>query len=96
MKNFIKYITENIRPPLLLLVLFTTGAAFGQGGTPLSAKLQKLAKGGSTREWIDFFQDSALKPRSIFTDFKSAFDLSDDDNMVIQKVKKDELNFSHY
>ncbi len=96
MKIFIKYITENIRPPLLMLLLLITGAVFGQGGTPLSAKLQKLAKAGSTKEWIDFFQDSTIKPRSIFQDFKSAFDLSDDDNMIIQKVKKDELNFSHY
>lgn len=96
MKSFVKYITENIRPPLLLLLVIITASAFGQAGTPLTAKLQKMAKAGSTREWITFFEDSSIKPRSIFKDFKAAFELSDNDDMVIQKVKKDEINYSHY
>ncbi len=97
MKKIIKYITEYIRPPLLvLLTLFIIGSAFGQGGTPLSEKLQHIAKGGSTREWIDFFEDSTIKPRSIFIDYKDAFGLSDDDKMTITKVKKDDIGFSHY
>jgi bacillolysin len=97
MKKIIKYITEYIRPPLLvLLTLFIIGSAFGQGGTPLSAKLQRIAKGGSTREWINFFEDSTIKPRSIFTDFKDGFGLSDDDKMTITKIKKDDIGFSHF
>ncbi|WP_153798103.1 M4 family metallopeptidase [Foetidibacter luteolus] len=97
MKSFIKYITENIRPPLLLLlILFISGQLVAQQGTPLSDRLKKMAKAGSTREWIDFFEDSTIKATSIFKDYKAAFDLANDDEMVVKKVKKDRLNFSHY
>jgi Zn-dependent metalloprotease len=98
MKKIIKYIIENIRLPLLaLLTLFIAGSAFGQGGgTPLTPKLQRIAKGGSTREWINFFADSTIKPASIFLDFKDGFELSADDNMALTKVKKDSIGFSHY
>ncbi len=98
MKKSIKYITEYIRPPMLvLLALCITGSAFGQGGgTPLSAKLRRVAKGGSTVEWINFFADSTIKARTIFTDLKDGFGLAADDKMVITRVKKDAIGFSHY
>lgn len=97
MKKSIKYITEYIRPPMLvLLVLCIMGSAFGQGGTPLSGKLRRFAKGGSTVEWINFFADSSIKAGTIFTDLKDAFGLSTDDKMAIIKVKKDAIGFSHY
>ncbi|HEX5153485.1 MAG TPA: M4 family metallopeptidase [Parafilimonas sp.] len=97
MKKIIKYITENIRPPLLaLLALFIAGSAIGQAGKPLSEKFKNIAKPGSTREWINFWQDSSIKPQTFFTKFKDAFELSDNDQMTINKIKKDELGYTHF
>src|SRR3982750_4147551 len=96
MKNFIKYITENIRPPLLMITLIIAGNAIGQNDQQLSEKFNYIAKPGSTKQWIDFFQDNTIKARTIFTDFKDAFQLSDDDEMQIKRIKKDDIGFTHY
>lgn len=98
MKNIIKFIPKTIRPPLLLLLSFCMAATntMAQDGTPLSKDLQKLAKPGSTREWVSFLPDSTLNPRTIFIKYKSAFDLSKDDNMVMKKTDKDDIGFSHF
>ena len=97
MKKIIKYITENIRPPLIvLLALCIAGSAIGQAEKPLSEKFKNIAKPGSTREWINFWQDSTIKPQSFFTKFKGAFDLSDNDQMTINNIKKDELGYTHF
>lgn len=97
MKNITKHITEYIRPPLLfLLIIFVAVKATGQGGTPLSEKFKYIAKPGSTREWMHFWDSAKINPKTIFTDLKSAFELSGDDQMQIKKIKKDDLGFSHY
>lgn len=97
MKKIIKYITEYIRPPLLVLILicFTSGV-IGQGRTPLSEKFKNIAKPGSTLEWMDFWQDTKINPNTVFTDLKDAFGLSADDRMTIRKVKKDDIGYTHY
>jgi Zn-dependent metalloprotease len=97
MKKITKYITENIRPPLLaMLILFIGSNVIGQGEQPLSEKFRNIAKPGSTKEWITFWQDSTIKPQSIFTDFKDAFGLSQNDEMTIVNTKKDDLGFVNY
>jgi Zn-dependent metalloprotease len=97
MKKITKYITENIRPPLLaILTWFIVGNAIGQGEQPLGEKFKYIAKPGSTKEWITFWQDSTIKPKSIFRDFKDAFGLSQSDEMAIVKTQKDTIGFTHY
>lgn len=98
MKNSIKFIPKTIRPPLLLLISFSMAVinTMAQGGTPLSKELQKLAKPGSDREWVSFLPDSTLNPRTLFIKYKSAFDLSKDDNMIVKKTEKDEIGFTHF
>jgi len=97
MKKIIKYITENIRPPLIaLLALFIAGSVIGQAEKPLSEKFKNIAKPGSTREWLNFWQDSTIKPQTFFAKFKDAFELSDNDQMTVNKIKKDELGYTHF
>ena len=97
MKKIIKYITENIRPPLIaLLALFIAGSVIGQAEKPLSEKFKNIAKPGSTREWLNFWQDSTIKPQTFFAKFKDAFELSDNDQITVNKIKKDELGYTHF
>ena len=96
MKKIIKYITENIRPPLLLLltISFAPGA-IGQDRTPIGERFKNIAKPGSTLEWMDFWQDTKINPNTVFTDLKDTFGLSADDRMTISKVKKDDIGYTH-
>jgi len=97
MKKIIKYITENIRPPLIAsLALLIAASAMGQVEKPLSEKFKNIAKPGSTREWLNFWQDSTIRPQTFFTKFKAAFELSDNDQMTVNNVKKDELGYTHF
>ncbi len=99
MKKFKKYITENIRPPLLFFcMLFMMGKSIAQNVLPLSEQFKTLIKPGSTPEWISFWQDSAgsLQPATFFTKFQGALNLSADDLMTLYKTKKDEIGFTHY
>ncbi len=97
MKNIIKYISETIRPPLLLLLSFClANNASAQNGTALNAVLEKMAKPGSTREWVSFLPGNTLNPRTIFIEYKNAFDLSKDDEMVVRKINHDDIGFTHF
>ena len=97
MKKFIKYITENIRPPLLFfLMLIIAGNVAAQNGATLSEKFKNIAKPGSTKEWIIFWDSAKINPKTIFTDLKDAFELSNDDQMILKKIKKDDIGFNHY
>jgi len=97
MKNIIKHISKTIRPPLFLLAgLFIAGGLMAQDEMPLNPKLQALTKAGSTRQWINFIENPTLDARTIFSTYKTAFDLSGDDEMVIKKTSKDDIGFIHY
>lgn len=96
MKNIIKHVSKTIRPPLLCLLAFIAGNVMAQDATPLNSKLQQIAKPGSTRQWVNFFDNSAIDPKTIFTVYKDAFELSANDEMVIRKTSKDELGYTHF
>lgn len=97
MKNIIQRVSKTIRPPLLmLLTVFITGNAMAQNGSQLSEKFKYIAKPGSTKEWITFWDSAKINPKTIFSDYKAAFDLSADDEMIVKRVKKDTLGFMHY
>lgn len=96
MNNKIKHICKTIRPPLVMLL----GCVFAintmaQDGTPLSAKLQDLAKPGSTLEWIYFMDNPSLDPKTIFIKYKTDFGLTNDDEMKVKRSEKDDIGFTH-
>ena len=87
----------------LIKVAICWGALFGLPGKmlaqvspQLSPKLSALALPESTPGWIDFRQEVAVSPTTIFTELKDAFNLSVNDDMKIKKVSKDQLGFSHF
>jgi Zn-dependent metalloprotease len=97
MKNIFKHISKTISPPLFLLFgLLITCGLMAQDEIPLNPKLQGMAKPGSNREWINFLDNFSLDPTTIFTTYKTAFDLSGDDEMLIKKTNKDDIGFTHY
>lgn len=63
---------------------------------PLSPDLQGYASGESNANWITFREGIVLNPASIFIDLKTAFGLSENDDMHLLKIQKDELGFQHY
>ena len=62
----------------------------------LSPLLQGYATGASTANWIDFREDVIINPNSLFEDLKKAFELSQDDQMKIQRIQDDNIGFKHY
>jgi bacillolysin len=98
MKKIIQYTTPSIRPPitLLLTIMFITSGAIAQENTLLSPKFNSIAKPESTKGWIYFREDYKANPLTIFDDLKDAFELSKDDQMLLQKTEKDELGFTTY
>jgi Zn-dependent metalloprotease len=62
----------------------------------LYIKLQQFAKPLSTDNWIDFREEIKINPERIFVDMKKTFDLKDNDEMKIEKTKKDKLGFTHF
>ena len=84
-------------PAIMLLIAYPGNKAMAQkGDKPLNPRLQSIAKGGSTANWVDFREGTSVNPTTIFTDFKDGFDLSDNDQMKVAKTVKDEIGFNHY
>lgn len=84
-------------PAIMLLIAYPGTEAMAQkGDRPLNPKLQGLATGGSTANWVNFREGSTINPTTIFTDLKEGFDLSKNDQMKVAKTVKDEIGFNHY
>ena len=84
-------------PAVLLLIAWPGNKAEAQkAAKPLNPKLQAIAKGGSTPDWVDFREGTAVNPTTVFTDLKDAFELSERDNMKSVKNEKDDIGFTHY
>lgn len=62
----------------------------------LNADLKKIAKPESIRGWIKFKEDAHINPATVFIEHKVAFDLADNDNMVMLKTETDDLGFTHH
>lgn len=80
----------------MLLAGLPLGVSAQNGQAPLNAKLDALAKPRSTPNWIEFKEETTIKPLTIFSDLKEAFELSLDDQMKVNKTEKDNVGFSHY
>ena len=80
----------------IMLCVWPGYQANAQKASRLTPQLESLATGGSTPNWIDFRHDTKLNPTTIFTDFKSGFELSVNDQMNLLKTDKDQIGYSHY
>ena len=98
MKKIIHYIAQSIRPPvaLLLALLLIEGSVAAQDNERLSPAFDKIAKPQSTRGWIYFWENYKANPLTVFDDLKGAFELSNDDKMMLIKTIKDDVGFTHY
>ncbi len=84
-------------PAITLLIAWPANNAKAQKAAKLlNPKLQAIAKGGSTPDWVDFREGTIINPATIFTDLKDGFDLSTDDQMKVAKKQTDEIGFNHY
>lgn len=81
---------------LFLVLLFFTGKGMAQQEERLSEKFKDIAKPESTKGWIKFKEDAVKNPKTIFEDYKDAFELSANDKMIIKKIDKDKLGFNHF
>src|SRR3954471_4944551 len=98
MKKIIQYITPSIRPPVILFLtmLLIVSTTMAQKNPPLNPKFNTIAKPESSKGWIYFRQDYKANPQTIFSDLKDAFELSADDQVVLQKTEKDNLGLTTY
>ena len=62
----------------------------------LNPVMRKIAKPESEPNWIKFKDSININPETIFIEFKPAFDLRENDTMLISKIEKDDLGFTHY
>lgn len=58
--------------------------------------LAKIAKPESTPGWIKFKDDANINPKTLFTDYKQAFNLGKDDKMILEETSKDNLGYTLY
>lgn len=62
----------------------------------LNTQMKKITKPESIPNWIKFKDDVNIDPTKIFIEYKLEFNLQDNDKMILYKVTKDDLGFSHY
>lgn len=84
--------------PKLLLLLLTVGLGVSPatGQNRLSPALQSLTAPGSEPGWLLFNESLHLDAKTLFSSYKSAFDLGEKDEMVLFRVHSDELGYTHY
>lgn len=62
----------------------------------LNSKMKKIAKPESKLNWIIFKDDIKIDPKTIFIEYKSEFNLKENDTMVLYRTTKDDLGFTNY
>jgi len=81
----------------LLLISLVAGNVTAQAKKEFwNADLMLIAKPSSQAGAIEFKNDVTLNATTIFEDHKSAFGLSNNDEMLLHKTKTDEIGFTHY
>lgn len=60
----------------------------------LSFQMKQIATAESQTNWIKFKENANIRAETMFSEYKSAFGLSDDDEMVNYKTDKDDLGFT--
>lgn len=84
---------------IIIAALFTLilGKAFAQGNFPSfwNSEMKTLANPGSTPDWVKLKPNNQANPYTFFSKNKKAFQLRDEDNLVLIKSESDNLGFSH-
>ncbi|MFH0893862.1 MAG: M4 family metallopeptidase [Bacteroidota bacterium] len=61
-----------------------------------SQNLSSIAIADENPNWITFRNPAQLNPATLFTQHKQAFGLGNNDEMILQKTKSDNLGFTHF
>lgn len=62
----------------------------------LNSQMKEIAKPESIPTWIKFKDDIIIDPITIFLEHKVAFNLKENDKMVLYETVMDDLGFTHY
>ena len=62
----------------------------------LNSQMKKIAKPESERNWIKFKDDTKIDPQTVFSEHKSAFDLTDNDEMRPTQTTMDNMGYSQH
>ncbi|WP_291124868.1 hypothetical protein [Flavobacterium sp. UBA6031] len=110
-KENIKSYVKNIMPKLSQKKFFSTVFALVIGSVSillsaqyslnlkvdtLNPQIRKIAKSDSKPNWINFKTDSKINPKTIFVEYKSAFDLKENDKMMLVKTEKIDSEITLY
>jgi len=81
---------------IIFLFVFSFFQSFSQADTIFyNTRMQAIAERNSIPSFIFFKSDTIINPTTIFINHKDAFRLNADDEMVLEKVKQDNLGYSH-
>ncbi len=89
-----KNLITKIKSPHLLVWLLL--GIFSQSVAQVSSQLDAIVKPNSTAKWIDFRESANINPTTFFTEYKSAFNFTANDEMRLVKVKDDKIGMHHY
>ena len=77
-------------------IILITLLSFALNVNAQTAQLSKIADVKHNGNWIKLNQEIQIAPEQFFDQYKTAFDLRDQDHFELVKVDEDELGFSHY
>ncbi len=85
----------------LLIGIYSSASVLAQEylyeGYFWNAAMDRIAASHSSWGWVDFREDAGLNPQSLFRDHAGAFNLGDDDQLVLVKVNTDaQVGHQHY
>lgn len=81
----------------LMFLLVTFNVTYSQADTDFwNPSLREIADASSQSGWIVFRSDVSIPPLGLFQDYKDAFGLSTDDEMILKSSHVDELGINHY
>jgi bacillolysin len=91
---------KNANIMLVFILWANYSVATAQIGTntadSLSFGLKQIANNESTSTWIKFNNSVKINPETLFEDYKTAFELSAFDKMIVSKTFVDDIGFTHH
>ncbi len=92
-----KFIRTLVTVPLLIIFINSNyGQYIPKVLQPDNQEIKNLAEKINDNGWVYFKRNLNIKPNEVFTDYPSAFGLSNFDKMELWKTSKDELGYIHY
>jgi len=92
-----KFIRTLVTVPLLIIFINSNYCQYiPKVLQPDNQEIKNLAEKINDNGWVYFKRNLNIKPNEVFTDYPSAFGLSNFDKMELWKTSKDELGYIHY